>query len=274
MQDRPLPNESPIEQAMRALGLPPEQVEKARVMLAILAGERRRRRKPVEDEARTLEAFFQFALPLAHHAHGQVMQDLWALWELGSRRDGYFVEFGATNGVTMSNTYMLEAQYGWQGILAEPNPEMHDRLHRTRSAQISHKCVYARTGETMTFLLTEKPMFSRLAAINPRDHNEAAGRRKVAREVTVQSISLNDLLDEHDAPDEIDYVSIDTEGSELSILSTFDFARRHVRLFTVEHNFTPMRAGIQAVMEAHGYVRRFPEFSRADDWYVHGDLLV
>ena len=123
----------------------------------------------------------------------------------------------------------------------------------------------------MNFLCTEKAMFSRLEAINPDDHNEAAMRSN-NRAVPVETVSLNDLLDEYAAPDEIDYMSVDTEGSELEILSAFDFGRRHVKLFSIEHNFTPLRAEIHALMTLKGYVRRFPEFTRFDDWYVHESM--
>ena len=114
-------------------------------------------------------------------------------------------------------------------------------------------------------------MFSRLAEINPEDHNEDTMRVN-HREVPVQTISLNDLLDEHQAPNEVDYMSVDTEGSELEILKAFDFTKRRVKLFTIEHNFTPLRAEIFELMTAQGYVRRFPEYTRFDDWYIHRSL--
>ncbi|MEM7190201.1 MAG: FkbM family methyltransferase, partial [Pseudomonadota bacterium] len=167
--------------------------------------------------------------------------------------------------------HVLEHHYGWTGIVAEPNPDFHERLGRERNCQISHKCVYSRTGDTMNFLCTEKGMFSRLAAINPEDHNEETMRAN-PREVPVETITLNDLLDEHKAPDEIDYMSVDTEGSELEILQAFDFDRRLVKLFTIEHNFTPLREQIHDLMTAKGYIRRFPEYTRFDDWYVHRSI--
>ena len=68
-------------------------------------------------------------------------------------------------------------------------------------------------------------------------------------------------------------MSVDTEGAERAILEAWDFSR-HVSLWTIEHNFTPERAAVHALMERNGYVRRFPEFSRFDDWYVHCSLAV
>src|SRR5205085_1248726 len=49
----------------------------------------------------------------------QLFQDAFALAVTGELRNGFFVEFGAMNGITMSNSYLLETVYGWSGIVAE-----------------------------------------------------------------------------------------------------------------------------------------------------------
>ena len=272
MNDVTPARENRIAKAMRELGIDKKSSDRASHMLNVLLMHRKQQRaRDWDAQHRTLEGFFEFAAARVLHAQGQLFQDLWALYELDDKRDGYFVEFGATNGITMSNSHMLEHHYGWSGIVAEPNPDFHERLARERTCHVSHDCVFSRSGEAMNFLCTEKAMYSRLQAINPGDHNEAPMRQN-HREATVRTISLNDLLDAFGAPDEIDYMSVDTEGSELDILKAFDFDRRLVRLFTIEHNFTPMRAEIHALMTSKGYVRRFPEFTRFDDWYVHRSL--
>ncbi|MEM7189667.1 MAG: FkbM family methyltransferase [Pseudomonadota bacterium] len=263
---------NPLLAKMRESGLAETDIARADAMLGLLAITRKtRRRRGGDPAARALELFFEFALPRAHLSFSQIMQDLWVIYETGERRGGFFVEFGAGNGISMSNTALLEKGHGWTGILAEPNPGFHARLGRERKAAIDHDCVHATTGGTEVFLCTERPAFSRLAAIRPDDAFEREGQRRVERELMVPTVSLNDLLDRHGAPGKIDYISIDTEGAELDILSTFEFRRRQVALFTIEHNFTPERAGVQALMEANGYIRRFPEFSRFDDWYLHRD---
>lgn len=83
----------------------------------------------------------------------------------------------------------------------------------------------------------------------------------------MQTISLNDLLKRFNAPATVDYISMDTEGSELDILGEFDFEARDVRLFTIECANSLQEKRIDQLMLAHGYERRFPEFSRGDVWY-------
>src|SRR3979409_966312 len=69
--------------------------------------------------------FLAYVLLSRHESKSQILQDLWVGYELNERRGGFFVEFGATNGVVNSNTWLLEKKYGWKGILAEPNPVWH-----------------------------------------------------------------------------------------------------------------------------------------------------
>jgi hypothetical protein len=83
--------------------------------------------------------------------------------------------------------------------------------------------------------------------------------------IDVTTISLMDLLDQQGAPAVIDYLSIDTEGSELAILEGIDWRRYQFRCITVEHNFTEQRQGIHKLLEAQGYQRQEAAF---DDWYI------
>ena len=71
------------------------------------------------------------------HSKAQLRQDLFVLNELNYKRNGFFVEFGATNGVDLSNTYLLENKFDWEGILSEPAKVWHEDLVNNRKCKIN-----------------------------------------------------------------------------------------------------------------------------------------
>jgi FkbM family methyltransferase len=210
--------------------------------------------------------FLTFAQRYLHLSKSQILQDLFVLHELGEKEDGYFVEFGATNGVDSSNSYMLEKFYNWNGILAEPGKVWHERLSENRRCKIDHRCVWSQTGEDVEFNQVNEPELSTINAYSGADRYRQY--REDGSKYYVETISLNDLLRTHGAPREIDYMSIDTEGSEYQILSAFDFEKYRIKIITCEHNYTDARGKLFSLLSAKGYLRKFQEFSQVDDWYV------
>ncbi len=204
-------------------------------------------------------------------SRSQLRQDLFVLSRSEFRRNGYFVEFGATNGIDLSNTYLLEKDFGWSGILAEPALRWQEDLRRNRSAAIESNCVWTDTGSTLTFNEVEVAEFSTIDRYSSSGLDLHRKTRQQGRTYQVNTISLNDLLSKHKAPRLIDYLSIDTEGSEFEILNSFDFSSHSFRVVTVEHNFTPERQKIFDLLTRHGYTRQFESLSKFDDWYVKGE---
>jgi FkbM family methyltransferase len=185
---------------------------------------------------------------------------------LNLKREGYFVEFGATDGKSLSNTYILEKEFGWNGICVEPAVNWRQDLAKNRKCNIDFRCVYSSSGNRIAFKQTRVPELSTIADLTDKDFHSLS--RKSGRYYDVTTITLVDLLDEYNAPTEIDYISIDTEGSELEILKEFDFIKYKVRVFTIEHNFTPNRDMILELMESKGYERVLQDISDFDDWYL------
>jgi len=199
-------------------------------------------------------------------SRSQFAQDLYALSVVNFKRGGYFVEFGAANGIDISNTYLLEKEFGWQGVLAEPARSFQEMIKKCRSANLEPCCVWRESGSQVTFNEPNVTELSTIAEFSGCDSHEE--ERRDASVYQVETISLNDLLDKYKAPEEIDYISIDTEGSEFEILNAFDFSRYTVRVITCEHNFTNNREKIFELLSLHGYERRLTDFSHCDDWYV------
>ena len=198
------------------------------------------------------------------HSKSQNGQDLLALDYLNYKKEGYFVEVGAANGVYMSNTYLMEKKFNWKGILAEPAKIYQQELRDNRSVNIEASCVWKKTGERLLFNETTSGITSTIHSFTDSDFN----KRIVKTKYEVKTISLSNLLKKYNAPKNIDYLSIDTEGSEFEILKNFNFNTYNISIIMCEHNFNKKkRNDIYKLLTKNKFVRKYEDFSQYDDWY-------
>ena len=145
---------------------------------------------------------------------------------------------------------------------------------KNRKSILSKKAVFSESGKKLIF--NEVPKNPELSGCN--DYLENDNNSKLRKDFTsyeVETISLNDLIKKHLDKKQIDYISIDTEGSEFEILKNFDFKKQQVEIFTIEHNFLDeKRAKIFKIMTENNYKRVFETLSHWDDWYVKKDNPV
>jgi FkbM family methyltransferase len=179
-------------------------------------------------------------------------QDVFALLLSGGKRNGFFVEFGACDGLAASNTLSLERNFGWRGILAEPDIFWHERLSANRTARIDKRCVSSVTGGKLEFYQSDRPG-------NSSSDKEHAYLGKIVQSYTVETVSFLDLLRDHDAPRFIDFLSVDTEGHEKEVFTNFDFEQYKFGFICVEqHEQLSTEDSVQPLLEAAGYKVIFP----------------
>ena len=204
----------------------------------------------------------------------QLAQDIFVISQTDKIDKNFFVEFGATDGITNSNTFLLEKELSWDGILIEPAKIWHEDLFKNRNCKIDTRCIYTKSGEKMPFLIVEndgeaEPGLSTLKKYAKNGDWASKIRKTKSSEHFVETINLNELLDFYKAPESITYMSIDTEGSEYEILKNFDFSVREIKIITVEHNFHKLqREKIFKLLSSKGYKRIFTNISQFDDWYI------
>ena len=60
-------------------------------------------------------------------------QDRWVIQDIFNyKKNGYFIDLAATDGILDNNTYLLEKKYNWEGIAIEPNPKFFSALKKKR----------------------------------------------------------------------------------------------------------------------------------------------
>jgi len=189
--------------------------------------------------------------------YSQVGQDRFLLENFfRGRRGGVFLDIGAYDGETFSNTLFFEKTMGWTGLCVEPLPSAFAKLRATRKTACENICVADFEGEA-EFCETDdrngpnERMFSGLAAtFDPRHWQRIEAMKQNRTTRTVKVTKLSTLLAKHSLFD-IDYCSIDTEGSELAILSDFDPSRFRIKVLTVENNWD--HPAIPKLMQEKGY---------------------
>jgi len=194
------------------------------------------------------------------------------------RDGGFFVEAGANDGFTQSNTYWLERFRGWRGILVEPMPTYYEECRTERpDATIVNAALMPSEDESQTVRMQFGDLMSSVHGAHggPGAEQEwvqpglVLGWRD-AYEADVPARTLSSILDEHGAP-EVDLLSLDIEGFEPQALQGLDLERHAPRWIAIEvHDLGPGRQAVEAVIGSHYEMDR--ELSPLDLLYRRRDI--
>ena len=189
--------------------------------------------------------------------HSEYGQDRWLAENVfAGKRNGVFVEAGALDGLLHSNTLYFEQEMGWAGILIEANPFILETLKANRPEATVIGCALDGFERTDSFMAIDGGLFGWSALtgnIDPRrrdDYTRAVPEVRRDR-VTVHCRPLAGVLRECGAFD-VDFLSLDVEGSEHYVLQTFPFDEISIDVICVEDNFGD-NALLQAVLIDNGY---------------------
>jgi len=157
-----------------------------------------------------------------------------------------FIDIGAHDGITFSNTFFLEHKLGWTGLAIEPIPEVYEKLKCNRQCNTIQGCVGSESGKVRFLRINGySEMLSGLIDKYNTKHLRRIEKESKLHEGKYQEIEvicyrLNELLVSHKLR-EIDYLSIDAEGAEYDILKDLDFERFHISIIGVENNYRDYR---------------------------------
>ena len=198
---------------------------------------------------------------------GQKGQDKWVIFEiLPFRFGGYFIDLAAADGVTHSNTYVLEKVFRWKGVCIEPNPYFIEKIRACRHCQIE-ETVISDTIEEIEFRIDNGQLGGIIAEDTDNNPNVREEQLKTAEIIRLRTETLNEVLDRINAPRIIDYFSLDVEGSEERVIKAIDFDRYQFQCLTIERP-TPV---VNQILFENSYI--FVKNHRYDSFYIHPDIL-
>ncbi len=167
------------------------------------------------------------------------------LAQLMPYRDGYYVELGANDGRSQSNTFHFERHKGWRGLLVEPSPTAFQHCVMTRSPRNCIVCACCVEPELAGELIpmeyfnlmttrTDRNPDQDLATALPQLRQNIGGEADLSFRFGSEGRTLTELLDAAGAPRLIDFLSLDVEGNEINVLRSLDFARYKFRYLLIE----------------------------------------
>ena len=162
-------------------------------------------------------------------------------------RKGFYIELGANDGMTQSNTLLLELIFGWRGVLIEPVSTLFDELRHNRSqrqnAIFRAACVRRGGGESDVVEIVYSNLMSTVVGLDsdiadPFFHAQSGAvflsPEDSVRVEQVPARTLSAILDESQAPQRIQLLSLDVEGAELEVLRGLDFSKYRIDWILVE----------------------------------------
>lgn len=197
--------------------------------------------------------------------YSQSNQDKWVVEFLKSKKNGYFIDLGAYDGIQTSNTYYMEKYLGWEGICVEANPIVYQSLIKNRNSKNINVALNSYVGEC--FFTDDKI---------------------TTTGIKVPCNTLDNVLKENNCPKDIDYLSIDIEGYEYIVLQNFDFKKWNIGLITVEHNLycdgNDRKNKLYQLLSINGFIRVVEDAPCLDknplyynkpyeDWYINNNLI-
>ena len=197
---------------------------------------------------------------------GQKGQDKWVIKEiLPDLKNGFFLDLAAFDGKTNSNTYVLENDFEWSGICVEANPIYYEKLCKNRKC-FTENCAVSNKKEIISFRIDNGQGGGIVAEDTDNSEKTRAEQLKSANIIEIQAITINELLEKHNAPHHINYWSLDIEGAEERVISTLDFSKYVFDCITIERP-TPL---CNKILQDNGYV--FVKNFHFDSFYISKEI--
>ena len=150
-------------------------------------------------------------------------------------RNGVFLDLGAFDGITLSNTYFFEKQLKWRGWCFEPIPKYFKILKSKRKAICLNYGISNKRGKEKFLLIKDAPMLSGICSSFSNIERKKLREQHKVKEIDIHIKPISTFLEKRRIT-EINYLSLDIEGREEDILKDINFQKTFIDVISVEDN--------------------------------------
>lgn len=215
-----------------------------------------------------------------HHCKKEELQPSWFLSQSSEDHhlmiffknycNGVYVELGALDGLTYSNTYVFNKGLDWKGILIELSPSNFESLKRNRLNEIAIiNAAVCETNQTVHYV--ESGAVGAVWEFTTAQFRNSwwGSEKTIQNAMPIQCLPLRDIFSKIDLFFFADIFSLDVEGAELEVLYSIDFNATAFGVILIESggiNVTKNLA-VRDFLSMNGYI--FLYYLRESDWFIN-----
>ncbi len=153
-----------------------------------------------------------------------------------NKKNGFFIEIGAYDGIMGSNCYYFEKYLNWDGIAVEPSNIQFEKLKKNRKCKVLNDAISNEVKEVEFMEVTEG--LTQMSGINDdsfkRNINIISNNQgSKMKAISIKTITFDQIVSKNT---KIDYLSIDIEGGEMNLLNSINFSDYEIKVISVENN--------------------------------------
>ena len=206
-----------------------------------------------------------------------LLEDIIVLFLFRLKKKGLFFEAGATDGRKHSNTYLLEKKYGWSGILVEPIKSQFILLRKNRknNKNFFYNCAIGSKNKKQVMFyenITDSQLSSKI--IYNKSH--------LVKKTYVVQKNINSIFKKKNLSlkqNNIDFFSLDINGTDLEVLEIFDFKKFSPKVFCIEVNSdNRIIKKLDKIFLKNSYKvifeKTFSSIYSGNRWYIHSSMNI